>query len=157
MNRKSVGIEIMVGLLMIAGGLALFFLAMKVSNLGGLQTTVGYHIDARFDNIGSLKVRSPVTMSGVKVGEVSAISYDDVSYEAVVTMAIAPEFNQIPDDTFAKVLTQGILGEQYVGLDPGGSEIYLGEGELGSSKITDQETIDLSDIFGPIFWKEDRD
>lgn len=145
MNRRTVGIEIMVGLLMIAGGLALFFLAMKVSNLSGLQTTVGYYIDARFDNIGSLKVRSPVTMSGVKVGEVSAINYDDISYEAVVTMAISPKFDQIPDDTFAKVLTQGILGEQYIGLDPGGSEVYLQEG--GEITVT-QSAMILEEIIG---------
>ena len=114
-------IEILVGAFMAAGFVALFFLAMQVSNLSATSSSDGYELTGRFDNIGSLKVRSPVTMAGVRIGRVSAVSFDSTTYEAVVTMRIENRYNTIPDDTFAKILTAGLLGEQYVGLDPGGS------------------------------------
>ena len=106
---------------MLAGLVALFFLSMKISNLGSGPAGDGYLLHARFDNIGGLKVRSPVTMAGVRVGQVSGIDFDPKTYEAVVTLNMNERYNGIPDDTFAKILTQGLLGEQYVGLDPGGA------------------------------------
>jgi phospholipid/cholesterol/gamma-HCH transport system substrate-binding protein len=121
--------EILVGLFMMAGLVALFFLAMKVSNLGSVNTGDGYEIAARFDNIGGLKVRSPVTMAGVRVGKVARIDFDSETFEAVVTLNIDDRYNGIPTDTFAKILTQGLLGEQYIGLDPGGSAEHLGPGD----------------------------
>ena len=127
--RLSRTAEILVGLFMLAGLVALFFLAMKVSNLGTVNTGNGYEIHARFDNIGGLKVRSPVTMAGVRIGQVTDIGFDPQTFEAVVTLNIDTRYNGIPDDTFAKILTQGLLGEQYVGLDPGGSPDHLKNGD----------------------------
>jgi phospholipid/cholesterol/gamma-HCH transport system substrate-binding protein len=121
--------EILVGAFMAAGFVALFFLAMKVSNLSMGTTGEGYRVTARFDNVGSLKVRAPVTMAGVRVGRVEDIAFDKATYEAVVTLHIERDFDTIPDDTFANVYTAGLLGEQYVGLSPGGSDIYMGEGD----------------------------
>jgi phospholipid/cholesterol/gamma-HCH transport system substrate-binding protein len=127
--RHSRTAELLVGLFMLAGLVALFFLAMKVSNLGTLETGSAYNVSARFDNIGGLKVRSPVTMAGVRIGQVSKIGFDPQTFEAVVTLSINDRYNGIPTDTFAKILTQGLLGEQYVGLDPGGSPDQLGNGD----------------------------
>lgn len=122
-------IEIGVGAFMAAGMVALFFLAMQVSNLSAMSTGDGYQIKARFDNIGSLKVRAPVSMAGVRVGRVADIGFDPKTFEAVVTLQIESRYNGIPDDTFANIYTAGLLGEQYIGLDPGGSENYLKGGD----------------------------
>lgn len=121
--------EILVGAFMAAGFVALFFLAMKVSNLSASTGGDGYVLTARFDNIGSLKVRAPVSMAGVRLGRVESIGFDEDSYQAVVTLRIEDQFRRIPADTFANIFTAGLLGEQYVGLDPGGSEEYLADGD----------------------------
>lgn len=137
-------VEILVGVFMVIGFMALFFLAMQVSNLGSLNTGESYPVTARFENIGSLKEKSPVTMAGVEVGRVSSIGYDKVNFQAVVTLNIYQEYDQIPDDTFAKILTAGLLGEQYVGLDPGGSETVLqpdGEIQITQSALVLEEVI----------------
>jgi phospholipid/cholesterol/gamma-HCH transport system substrate-binding protein len=102
---------------------------MKVSNLSAAGSSDRYRLTARFDNVGSLKTRAPVTMAGVRVGRVGAISFDKDTYEAVVTLEIDENFDTIPDDTFANIFTAGLLGEQYVGLSPGGSDVYLGDGD----------------------------
>lgn len=128
MGRQR-GIEILVGLFMAAGFVALFFLAMQVSNLSAAVTGEGYRLTARFSNVGSLKARSPVTMAGVRVGRVEEVRFDKDTYEAVVTLRIDPAIDRIPDDTFANVFTAGLLGEQYVGLEPGGSPEYLRDGD----------------------------
>jgi phospholipid/cholesterol/gamma-HCH transport system substrate-binding protein len=121
--------EILVGAFIAAGCLALFFLAMRVSNLSAAANGDGYALMARFDNIGSLKVRSPVSMAGVRLGRVEAITFDQDSYQAVVTLRIDAGYDRIPADTFANIYTAGLLGEQYVALDPGGSPDYLGDGD----------------------------
>ncbi|MEA3278884.1 MAG: outer membrane lipid asymmetry maintenance protein MlaD [Pseudomonadota bacterium] len=122
-------IEILVGAFMAAGFLALFFLAMKVSNLSATTTGEGYRLSARFDNIGSLKERAPVSMAGVRVGRVQDVRFDKGTYEAVVTLHIEEQFDTIPADTFANIYTAGLLGEQYVGLAPGVSEDFLVDGD----------------------------
>jgi phospholipid/cholesterol/gamma-HCH transport system substrate-binding protein len=122
-------IETLVGAFMAAGFLALFFLAMQVSNLSARGATEGYRLTALFDNVGSLKVRSPVTMAGVRIGRVEDIRFDPETYQALVTLQIGPEMDIIPEDTIASILTAGLLGEQYVGLDPGGSPHYLRDGD----------------------------
>jgi len=143
--------EIMVGAFMAAGFIALFFLAMQVSNLSNLNGGDGYHITARFDNIGGLKVRSPVSMAGVRIGRVTDISFDNTTYEAIVTMLVDSEHNTIPDDTFAKIYTAGLLGEQYIGLDPGGSEKFLTEG--GKVSLT-QSALVLEEIIGQFLFSK---
>ncbi|WP_194269922.1 outer membrane lipid asymmetry maintenance protein MlaD [Candidatus Methylospira mobilis] len=122
--------ETWVGVFVALGLLGLFFLAMQVSNLGALKfEDNSYTVTARFSNVGSLKVRAPVSMSGVRVGRVSAIRFDKKSFEAVVEMKIDPYFNTIPSDTSASILTQGLLGEQYIGLTPGALDEPLTDGD----------------------------
>ena len=122
-------IEILVGVFMLAGCLALFFLAMKVSNLGVVASGEGYRLTARFDNVGSLKVRAPVTMAGVRIGRVERIGFDKETYQAIATLHIEQQFDTIPADSFANIFTAGLLGEQYVGLDPGGEDDFLRDGD----------------------------
>jgi phospholipid/cholesterol/gamma-HCH transport system substrate-binding protein len=122
-------IEIWVGIFVAAGLASLFMLAMKVSNLSGLDAAAGYKLTASFDNIGGLKVRSPITASGVRVGRVANIRYDSTSYRAEVVLQIDPQFDQFPTDTSASIFTAGLLGEQYIALAPGAEEEMLREGD----------------------------
>lgn len=126
---RSRTVEILVGAFMAAGFVALFFLAMEVSNLSTAANGNGYALTARFDNVGSLKTRAPVSIAGVRIGRVERIRFDQDSYQAVVTLRIDQEFDHIPTDTFANIYTAGLLGEQYIGLDPGGSPDYLVDGD----------------------------
>jgi len=151
MQQSNRTIEILVGAFMAVGFVALFFLSMQVSNLSSSSGGGGYEVEARFDNIGSLKVRSPVTMAGVRIGRVSAIGFDPSTYEAVVTMRIETKYDTIPDDTFAKIFTAGLLGEQYIGLDPGGSESYLQDG--GQISLT-QSALVLEEIIGQFLFSK---
>jgi phospholipid/cholesterol/gamma-HCH transport system substrate-binding protein len=144
-------LEISVGFFMALGLVALFFLAMQVSNLASITSDEGYTVTARFDNIGGLKVRSPVSMAGVRVGRVVGISYDQSSFEAVVTLSIAPEFDKIPDDSIAKIYTSGLLGEQYIGLDPGGSLENL---QQGSELMMTQSALVLEEIIGQFLFSK---
>lgn len=147
----SKNIEILVGVFIAIGLLALFFLAMQVSNLGTLNTGESYQVTANFDNIGSLKVKAPVTMAGVEVGRVSDITYDKNIFQAKVTLSIYEAYDHIPEDTFAKILTAGLLGEQYVGLDPGGSETLLRDGSR--IEIT-QSALVLEEIVGQFIFSK---
>jgi phospholipid/cholesterol/gamma-HCH transport system substrate-binding protein len=146
---KTRQLEILVGAFMAAGFLALFFLAMQVSNLGTVNTGDSYKVYARFDNIGGLKAKAPVTMAGVEVGRVLDIYYDPEDFRAVAVLGIYEQFNGIPDDTFAKILTAGLLGEQYVGLDPGGSEQNLTE---GSEIVITQSALVLEEVIGQFIY-----
>jgi phospholipid/cholesterol/gamma-HCH transport system substrate-binding protein len=149
MNTRLV--EIAVGAFMAAGLVALFFLAMQVSNLASITTSDGYDVTARFDNIGGLKVRSPVSMAGVRIGRVVGISYDQKSFEALVTMQIESAYDQIPEDTIAKIYTSGLLGEQYIGLDPGGSLENLKD---GSEIMMTQSALVLEEIIGQFLFSK---
>lgn len=122
--------EIWVGAFVAFGLVALFFVAMQVSNLGDFKSSRGsYVIKAHFGNVGGLKVRAPVSMAGVTLGRVEKISFDPSRYEALVEVRIDPAFKQIPEDTSASILTAGLLGEQYIGLSAGGSDAYLKDGD----------------------------
>ncbi len=147
MNSRT--LELMVGLFVAAGIVALFLMAMTVSNLASYANSGGYEIQAKFDNIGGLKVRSPVSASGVRVGRVTAINYDQKDYEAVVTMLIEPQYNKFPIDTSASVLTSGLLGEQYVGLEPGAEDAYL---KSGSKIEITQSALVLEQIIGQFLY-----
>ncbi|MFP5504928.1 MAG: outer membrane lipid asymmetry maintenance protein MlaD [Gammaproteobacteria bacterium] len=122
-------IEIGVGLFVAAGLAALFMLAMQVSNLSSMSNEAGYQLVARFENVGGLKVRSPVSVGGVRVGRVASIDYDMDTFEAVVSLDISPAYDQFPTDTSARIFTAGLLGEQYVALEPGGAEEVLKDGD----------------------------
>jgi phospholipid/cholesterol/gamma-HCH transport system substrate-binding protein len=123
-------IEILVGLFVTAAIAAFFMLAMNVSNLSSYNGGESYQLIARFDNIGGLKVRSPVAVGGVRIGRVSDIQYNSETYEAVVSMSIEAKYNKFPIDTAASILTSGLLGEQFVGLEPGADEEYLKQGDV---------------------------
>jgi len=144
-------IEIAVGLFVAAGFAAFFMLAMKVSNLANYTGDDGYEILARFDNIGGLKVRSPVAASGVRVGQVTGIEYDSGGYEARVTMSIDPQYDKFPTDTAASVLTSGLLGEQFIGLQPGAEEEYL---MAGSEIELTQSALVLEQIVGQFLYSK---
>ena len=126
--------EIAVGVFVAVGLAALVMLAMKVSNLSSFSDQTGFEIMARFENIGGLKERAAVTVAGVRIGRVKAVTYDDKSYEALVTLSIDTKHNQLPEDTSASILTAGLLGEQYIALEPGGAETMLKSG--GEIKLT---------------------
>ena len=127
MSRKL--LDLWVGFFVVVGFTALLFLALRVANLSGESFAETYTLSAKFGNIGGLKVRGPVKSSGVVVGRVSEISFDAQAYEAVVKLTIDGRY-QFPKDTFASILTSGILGEQYVGLDAGGDERMLKSGDV---------------------------
>jgi len=127
--KQSRTVEITVGLFVAAGMAALFMLAMKVSNLSTTTSGETYDVTATFENIGGLKVRSPVTVSGVRVGRVDSISYDFNTYEAVVSLRIGKQYDKFPEDTTASIYTSGLLGEQYIALEPGGSMDNLKPGD----------------------------
>jgi phospholipid/cholesterol/gamma-HCH transport system substrate-binding protein len=126
MGRK--GIETLVGLFVLLGLLAIVFLALKAANLATFRVGGTYAVTAKFDNIGGLKVRAPVKSAGVTIGRVAAISLDTSSYQGTVTMELE-EGIAFPTDTSAKILTSGLLGDQYIGLEPGGAEQNLKPGD----------------------------
>ncbi|MHA1567914.1 MAG: outer membrane lipid asymmetry maintenance protein MlaD [Alphaproteobacteria bacterium] len=138
-------IEIWVGIFVAAGLAALFMLAMKVSNLAAYQGDEGYEVTARFEDISGLKVRSPVTMSGVRIGRVKHIDFDDDALQAVVVMEIEKRHNRLPKDTSASIYTAGLLGEKYVGLEAGGDEASLQDGD--EIKLT-QDSLVLEKLIG---------
>jgi phospholipid/cholesterol/gamma-HCH transport system substrate-binding protein len=124
---------------------ALFFLTTQTTGGDDFQAESVYTVEARFENVGSLRNRAPVTMSGVTIGRVTSVSFDPLALEAVVEFVIDARFNQIPDDSDASILTSGILGSQYVGLQAGGSETYLGD---GSEVMFTQSAIVLENLIG---------
>ncbi len=121
-------LDLWVGVFVAAGLAALVMLAFKVGNIGTVNMSDTYSVTAQFDNIGGLKVRAPVKSAGVVVGRVSKISFDDKTYEATVTLGLDTRYT-FPKDTIAAILTAGLLGEQYVGLDAGGSDKKLVSGD----------------------------
>ncbi|MBK8814570.1 MAG: outer membrane lipid asymmetry maintenance protein MlaD [Methylococcaceae bacterium] len=142
--------DTLVGLFVAAGIAGLFFLALQVCNLNYFTEQKGYTVTARFENSGGLKVKSPVSAAGVKIGQISDISFDPKTFESVVKMRIYSQYNSIPDDATASVFTAGLLGEQYVSLEPGGSSDYLKEGS--NIEIT-QSAIILEKAIGQFLFK----
>ncbi len=147
-------LEFAVGVFVALGIASLFMLAMKVSNLSAFSDQEGYKVSARFDNIGALKVRSPVTMSGVRVGRVADIKFDQQTFEAVVTLHIEQQYSQLPKDTSASIFTSGLLGEQYVGLEAGGEMDSLKDGD--KIRIT-QSAMVMEQLIGQFLFKQAAD
>lgn len=146
-------LELTVGAFVTLGMLALFFLAMQVSNLSSLGRSEGYRVIAHFENIGSLKVRAPVTLAGVRIGRVAAIAVDAQTFDAVVTLQIDNTRIKIPDDSFAKIYTAGLLGEQFVVFSPGGSPNVLKEGSRLGLSLT-QSALMLEEIIGQFLFNK---
>jgi phospholipid/cholesterol/gamma-HCH transport system substrate-binding protein len=126
MKRKT--LDLWVGVFVAAGLGALLFLALKVGNLASFSAAETYLIKANFDNIGGLKIRAPVKSAGVVVGRVEGIAFDAEAYEATVTFSVEKRY-EFPKDTSAKILTSGLLGEQYIGLAAGGDTVKLKGGD----------------------------
>lgn len=126
MNRTV--LDLWVGFFVAIGIAAVMFLALKVGNLSTAHLSETYVLQAKFDNIGGLKVRGPVKSAGVVVGRITDIQFDSATYEAVVTMSIDGRY-RFPKDTFASIFTAGLLGEQYIGFDAGGDEKMLKAGD----------------------------
>jgi len=152
--RQNRAIEIGTGLFVLLGMGALFFLTTQTTGRNDFSNTETYVVEARFQNVGSLKKRSPVAMSGVTIGRVTDIRFDGVSLEAVVTLVIDSRYDQIPDDSDASILTAGLLGSQYVGMQAGGSETYL---EDGSELYFTQSAIVLENLIGKFLVKSGSD
>lgn len=143
-------LDLWVGIFVVGGIAALVMLAMKVGNLGTYNMSESYQVHAYFSNIGGLKAKASIKSAGVLVGRVTDISLDTGRYEAKVTMSLDKRY-QFPKDTFANILTSGLLGEQYIGLMPGGDEAMLKNGE--ELKQT-QSAVVLEDLIGKFLYNK---
>ena len=143
-------IDLWVGIFVVAGIAALVMLAMKVGNLGTYNVSETYQLQAYFSNIGGLKPKASIRSAGVVVGRVTDITLDTERYEAKVVMSLDKRY-QFPKDTFANILTSGLLGEQYIGLMPGGDEEMLKDGE--QMKKT-QSAVVLEDLIGKFLYSK---
>lgn len=147
MKTSKQRLHVWVGAFTVMGIAAIFMLAIKVSNVATFSMGNTYQLTAYFENIGGLKVRSPVTMAGVVIGRVSDIQFDNDSYEARVAMQIDEQYDNIPLDTTASIYTSGLLGDQYIGLDAGGEAQFLKHGD--SFKLT-QSAVVLEQLIGQL-------
>lgn len=147
------GIETMVGLFVLLGIVALLFVALKAANLANFGNRDVYRLTARFDNIGALKVRAPVRSAGVPVGRVTRIGLDPKTFQGVVTLEIDSQF-VFPKDSSAKILTSGLLGDQYIGLEPGGDERNLQPGQVITQT---QSAVVLENLIGQFLFNKAAD
>ena len=148
-NRKS--LELWVGLFVAAGILALAMLAFKVGNLTSADVMNSYKVTGRFDNVGGLKVKAAVTMAGVRIGRVAAIAFDSKKYQALVTMDIDGRYQNIPKDSSASILTSGLLGDQYIGIEPGGDDASL---KSGDTFLRTQSALVLEKLVGQVIFNK---
>ncbi len=142
--------ETLVGLFVVLGMLAILFLALKAANLTSFSFDSTYPLLARFDNIGGLKVGSPVKSAGVTIGRVASISFDNKTFQGLVTMQIERKYD-FPTDSSAKILTAGLLGDQYVGVDPGGEDKNLQPGD--TIKMV-QSAVILENLIGQVLYSK---
>jgi phospholipid/cholesterol/gamma-HCH transport system substrate-binding protein len=149
MNRNRL-LDLWVGIFVALGLVALFVLALKVANASSFSADATYAVVGKFDNIGGLKVRAPVKAAGVVIGRVTDISFDNETFEAVVVVAIAERY-KFPRDSSAKILTSGLLGEQYIGLSAGGDTVNLKGGD--TLKIT-QSAVVLENLIGQFLYNK---
>lgn len=126
--QQTRSVEIGTGLFVLLGMSALFFLTTQTTGSASFSDDEAFSVTARFENVGSLTDRAPVAMAGVTIGRVTSVVFDPIMLNAEVTFDIDNRFDQIPDDSDASILTSGLLGSQYIGLQAGGSEFYLEEG-----------------------------
>ena len=148
MHRKS--IDVWVGLFVLLGALSLLFLALKAGNMSTISFSKTYSITGKFDNIGGLKPQSPVKSAGVVVGRVGDISFDDKSFQAIVRLDLNPAY-KFPKDSSLKILTSGLLGEQYVGLEAGADDKNLAAGDTITST---QSAVVLENLIGQFLYNK---
>ena len=141
--QQTRSVELGTGLFVLLGLAALFFLTTQTTGSDSFSGSDTFAVSARFENVGSLKSRAPVSMSGVTIGRVSSVRFDPATLDAEVIFEIDSQYDQIPDDTDASILTAGLLGSQYIGLQAGGSEFYL---EEGSEILFTQSAIVLENL-----------
>ena len=152
--QQTRSVEVGTGLFVLLGFFALFFLTTQTTGNDGFSGDDTYTVTARFENVGSLKNRAPVAMSGVTIGRVKSVSFDPVELNALVTFEIDSKYDQIPDDSDASILTAGLLGSQYIGLQTGGSEYYL---EDGSEIQFTQSAIVIENLISKYLFNSDSD
>lgn len=145
---KKNALDFWVGLLVVLGFLALLFLALKAGNMSSMSFQATYPVEMKFDNIGGLKPRAPVKSAGVTVGRVASIGFDAQSYQALVTIDLDKAY-PFPKDSSAKILTSGLLGEQYIGIDPGGDDQML---EAGDTVTMTQSAVVLENLIGQFLY-----
>ena len=145
--------DVWVGLFVLLGVLALVFLALKSANLLSFQWATTYQVSARFDNIGGLKPKAPVKASGVVVGHIDAIRFDDKSYQARVTLRMDQRY-AFPKDSALKILTSGLLGEQYIGIEAGAEAVNLVEGDTISQT---QSAVVLENLISQFLYSKAAD
>ncbi len=153
MLRRN-AMELWVGLFAAAGLAALAMLAFKVGNLTTADVVNGYKVTAQFDNIGGLKEKAPVTLAGVRVGRVTSIAIGKDHYRAVVEMNIDGRYNNLPKDSSASILTSGLLGDQYIGLEPGGADDNL---KNGDAIVTTASALVLEKLIGQVLFTKSAD
>ena len=151
MQNKS--LDFWVGLFVLLGAAALLFLALRVGNMSSISTGDSYVVVAKFDNIGGLKPRAAVKSAGVVVGRIGAITFDDKTFQASVSMQMDSHY-KFPKDSSAKILTSGLLGEQYVGIEPGGDVDVLAAGD--KIKMT-QSAIVLENLISQFLFSKAAD
>lgn len=151
--KKTAALDFWVGLFVVLGFVALLFLAVKAGNMNAMSFQPTYAVKLKFDNIGGLKPRAPVKSAGVTVGRVSNIGFDQNTYQAQVTIDIDKQY-QFPKDSSAKILTSGLLGEQYIGLEPGGDDQMLKSGDTISMT---QSAVVLENLIGQFLYNKAAD
>lgn len=145
--------DIWVGLFVLLGAAALLFLSLQSANLLSLSFQSNYRVTAKFDNIGGLKPKAALKSAGVVVGRVESITFDDKSFQALVTLAIESRY-AFPKDSSLKILTSGLLGEQYVGIEPGAEEKLLANGDKVSAT---QSAVVLESLIGQFLYSKAAD
>ncbi|MPV68047.1 outer membrane lipid asymmetry maintenance protein MlaD [Burkholderia sp. BE17] len=153
MTMKKTALDFWVGLFVVVGFLAVLFLALKVGNMSSLSFQPTYAVRMKFDNIGGLKPRAAVKSAGVVVGRVKSVGFDTNTYQALVTIDVDGQY-QFPKDSSAKILTSGLLGEQYIGLDPGGDTEML---KAGDTITMTQSAIVLENLIGQFLYSKAAD
>lgn len=143
--------ELGTGLFIFLGFAALLFLATQTTDLDQYLDDSGYRITARFSDVAGLKTRAPVTLAGVNIGRVEQIEFDNDRLDARVTLRIRTDYDRIPDDSDAGIITAGLLGSKYIGIGPGGSDLYL---EDGSEIQITQSAVVLEDVIGRFLFSQ---
>jgi phospholipid/cholesterol/gamma-HCH transport system substrate-binding protein len=152
--QQTRSVELGTGLFVVLGFAALFFLTTQTTGSENFTGKDTYAVTARFENVGNLKSRAPVSMSGVTIGRVRSVAFDPDQLNAVVTFAIDSRYDQIPDDSDASILTAGLLGSQYLGLQAGGSDTYL---EEGSEIQFTQSAVVIENLISKYLFNTDRE